>query len=126
MIKSNLRKKIGIIHKINQFSSSALGVLLKIFENLDDTTKVYFSSSIRPHFTIETRSELIFLPPEATEEIIEKAKLIIKHAMQIGKYTKELSDAFKILTHSHSLFKTGLLSEADYKIIVEDLGLKEK
>lgn len=121
-----MREKIGIIYKMNVLNSNSQAVLLKVFEELPEFSKVFFTGTYIANFTIKTRSEIHYLSAHKNDPHLESAKKKIKEAIKANSASTELFFGWRILARTIDLFEEGFLSESEKMLILKNLGLNEE
>ena len=123
IITQHVQQKIGIIYRFNKFSQSKQATLLKVFEELPEFNKCYFLASFLPNFTIITRSQIYYLKAHNNKEL-EQAKNFMIKQIQMKTLTQTMSNAWKVLLKTHSLYEDGIISEQEKSTIVRGLGIE--
>ena len=122
LMNQHIKQKIGVIYRINKFTSAKQAILLKIFEEMPEYNKCYFLASFLPTFTIITRSEIHYLKTEKNPELT-KAKNFMINQMEAKTLTKKMKNAWKVLLKTQSLYDDSIINEQEKTLILKGLGI---
>ena len=124
LMSENIKKKVGIIHFLNRFTSSEQAVLLKIFEELPQYSEVLFSATSDVSYTIQTRCEIIYLSSFSNDKDIAFAMNKVFDMMRNKNLTKDMMQAWYILLQVVSMSQDDVISDKEREVICDSLGLR--